>query len=201
MDRWYRDVLIFDNCPFFTRGLHAAFETSATTSITVVETFEREVACIHADDNALPRLLIIGPHIDTPHGFAACREATKHRINIIFMSAHVDDRIFIADAACMAVDRFLPISITAEELLIVASQILSDHHSIHPDIAFGEIHLSPRELEIVRLWSEGKVDKEVATSLHISHATARNHAARILTKLNVHSRLDAIHRARHHGLI
>lgn len=201
MNEWHRDVLIFDNCPFFTRGMHEAFESLSETSISIVETLEMAIEHIRQGNAESSRLLIIGPHIDTPIGFAACREATKHKIDIIFINQHIDDLIFIGDAACMGVNRRLPISTTAEDLFTAASQVLSDKRASVAHPAFGKIQLSPRELEIVRLWADDKTGKEVAAILHISHATARNHAARILTKLNVHSRIDAIHRARHHGLI
>jgi DNA-binding NarL/FixJ family response regulator len=201
MNEWHHDVLIFDNCPLFMSAVRTAFETTDAASISIADSIEQAIESIRAETIATPRLLIIGPHIDTSVGFAACREAAKRKVAIIFINSNIDDHIFIADAAIMGVNRRLPITITAQDLLITASEVLSDAHSDVEAAAFGDMQLSPRELEVIRLWADGKTDKEVAAILCIGHTTARNHAARILTKLNVHSRNDAIHRARHHGLI
>ena len=61
--------------------------------------------------------------------------------------------------------------------------------------------LTPRELEVLALLAEGKGTQEIAGILCISNSTTRNHIRRILRKLNAHSRLEAIARARHLGLL
>ncbi|MGH9322907.1 MAG: response regulator [Vicinamibacteria bacterium] len=47
--------------------------------------------------------------------------------------------------------------------------------------------LTPREREIVQLLAEGKSNKEVASSLHISVKTAETHRTNIMRKLDLHS--------------
>ncbi len=44
-------------------------------------------------------------------------------------------------------------------------------------------------------------DARVADKLNISEATVRNHIQNILTKLEVHSRLEAVAVAMKHGLL
>lgn len=61
--------------------------------------------------------------------------------------------------------------------------------------------LSRRELEVLQLLSKGTPTGEMATTLHISVNTVRNHVNRILVKLGVHSRLEAVHVAVQRGLI
>jgi DNA-binding CsgD family transcriptional regulator len=54
----------------------------------------------------------------------------------------------------------------------------------NPKIKFQplEAPFSPREIEIIRLISEGLSSREIAASLFISHATARTHRQNILDK-------------------
>ncbi len=52
--------------------------------------------------------------------------------------------------------------------------------------------LSERELDVLRAIASGLANKDIANSLRISVATTRNHVQRILKKLNVHSKLEAV---------
>jgi two-component system nitrate/nitrite response regulator NarL len=61
--------------------------------------------------------------------------------------------------------------------------------------------LSQREKEILALLVEGLNNAEIARRLGISQNTARAHAQRVLTKLQVHSRLEAAAFAVRHGLV
>ncbi len=54
------------------------------------------------------------------------------------------------------------------------------------------VTLTAREIEILRLLSGGTSTREIADSLFISVATARNHIQNILRKLDVHSKLEAV---------
>src|SRR5450755_1776624 len=60
--------------------------------------------------------------------------------------------------------------------------------------------LSPRELEVLRLLARGMENDEIARSLHISPPTAKNHVSRVLTKLELPSRVQAAIYAVRHGL-
>jgi PAS domain S-box-containing protein len=60
--------------------------------------------------------------------------------------------------------------------------------------------LSRRELEVLRLMTEGLDTGAAAARLHVSRATVRNHAQNILGKLGVHSRLQAVAYAIRHRL-
>ena len=62
-------------------------------------------------------------------------------------------------------------------------------------------NLTEREREVLSLLAEGLEAQEVAARLHISAKTERNHVANILSKLGVHSRLQAVLFAGRHGLV
>jgi DNA-binding NarL/FixJ family response regulator len=63
------------------------------------------------------------------------------------------------------------------------------------------MHLTKRQLEVLRLLAEGRSTDEIATKLGLSTATVRNYVANLLLRLGVHSRLQAVVVARKAGLI
>ncbi len=51
--------------------------------------------------------------------------------------------------------------------------------------------LTPRELEVLKLISAGKTNKEIAWLLRITVNTAKKHVSQVLAKLDVSSRMEA----------
>jgi two-component system, NarL family, nitrate/nitrite response regulator NarL len=70
---------------------------------------------------------------------------------------------------------------------------------------FGPAHYPPRmltfrELQVLRLMTEGESTKQIARSLAISLSTARTHVQSALVKLGAHSRLEASSIVARYGL-
>jgi len=61
--------------------------------------------------------------------------------------------------------------------------------------------LTPREKEVLRLMAEGTSSRNIAARLGISYTTVRTHIRSLGSKLGVHSKLEAIVKARELGLI
>jgi len=61
--------------------------------------------------------------------------------------------------------------------------------------------LTAREKEVLRLMAEGLPSREIATKLGISYATVRTHIRSLGAKLGVHSKVQAIVKARELALI
>lgn len=61
--------------------------------------------------------------------------------------------------------------------------------------------LTKREQEVLRLIVQGKTNKEIADELVLARDTVRNHVASILSKLGVHSKLQAAAIAVQRGLV
>jgi DNA-binding NarL/FixJ family response regulator len=61
--------------------------------------------------------------------------------------------------------------------------------------------LTPREKEVLRLMAGGKSSRDIGAKLGISYATVRTHIRSLGSKLGVHSKLEAIVKARELALI
>jgi DNA-binding CsgD family transcriptional regulator len=69
------------------------------------------------------------------------------------------------------------------------------------DMALAPEHLTPREHEVLELLAQGMATVEIAAALGISRVTARNHVTRVIEKLGVKTRLQAVLAASRLGLI
>jgi PAS domain S-box-containing protein len=57
-------------------------------------------------------------------------------------------------------------------------------------------HLTPRQVEVLRLLEQGHSTKQIAAELHLTIETVRTHIRRLFRALGVNSRLEAVAAAR-----
>ncbi len=91
----------------------------------------------------------------------------------------------------------------AAEVATLARQIRpeTDHSTPNSEPDLPIPALTPRETDVLALLAEGADTAAIASQLLIGTSTVRNHIQRILHKLGVHSRLEAVACAREHGLL
>jgi DNA-binding NarL/FixJ family response regulator len=70
-----------------------------------------------------------------------------------------------------------------------------------PDDRPPDEPLTPRELEVVALLTEGLPNKAIAQRLGISDQTVKFHVASIYGKLGASNRTDAVRRALRRGIV
>lgn len=61
--------------------------------------------------------------------------------------------------------------------------------------------LTRRQQDVLELLASGQSTGQMASSLHLSRETIRNHVRDLLRALGAHSRIEALAEARRHGLI
>ena len=72
--------------------------------------------------------------------------------------------------------------------------------SKHQEGHRAEAQVGPREIEIIRLLSEGRTNKEIAAQLEITIRTVETHRSNIMHKLGLHSGAEIIHYSLRHGI-
>jgi len=83
------------------------------------------------------------------------------------------------------------------EMLRLAGQSRDDRREARANIE----QLTPREMQVLRALAEGLTNRQIAERLHMSVDTERTHMMNILSKLGVHSRLQALLFAARYGLV
>lgn len=101
---------------------------------------------------------------------------------------------------------FLPKSRDAGEVAAVIRQVAAGGRYIDPEIAADALSdercpLTNRELDVLRLGSNGATTAQIARALSLAPGTVRNHISAILTKLSVDTRQQAAIMARERGWI
>ena len=66
------------------------------------------------------------------------------------------------------------------------SDLIEEPH-VHPDL-----HLTPRQAEVLELLERGRSTSQIAEDLHLSIETVRNHIRHLLRAIGAHSRLEAV---------
>lgn len=96
---------------------------------------------------------------------------------------------------------------TSDELVTAIRQIHDGNryipHAIAARLADRLVrpHLTPRELEILRLVAKGRSNKEVASAMFISEETVKSHMKALFQKLGVRDRVEAVSVSVKRGII
>lgn len=94
-----------------------------------------------------------------------------------------------------------------EELLAAIRTVAAGERYLPPELAqrlAGRVagsDISEREVEVLRLISAGKSNKEIGAALHIAEDTVKRHVSNILTKLGVSDRAQAATEAIRRGFL
>jgi DNA-binding NarL/FixJ family response regulator len=97
------------------------------------------------------------------------------------------------------------------ELVTAIHTVMVGTSAVSPDLLSGTVlrlrrsqsdqAITRREREILALVAEGVPNAKIAARLHISVNTVRNHVQSLLTKLDAHSRLEAVATAVKRGVL
>ncbi len=82
----------------------------------------------------------------------------------------------------------------------LAAQPATEADTCTHQVPSGACLLTEREREVLRMLAQGSKTETISAQLHLSLATVRNHIQRLMAKLDVHSRVEAVAYAHRHQL-
>lgn len=202
-------VLVADHHPIIRIGLKMLFESipdinvigSVTTGIELLEFVESH----HVD--------VVLTEIDLPelNGITALRTLKREfsQIKVIIFSAHAEE-IYAVSTIKAGASGYLTKTVSSQT---IKDAILKVYHGgiyISNDLAkllthnergntIGQLYkkLSMREIEVLKLLSIGKRNKDISEELKINQKTVSTYKARLMKKLNVTNLVDLVNQARH----
>jgi DNA-binding NarL/FixJ family response regulator len=148
-----------------------------------------------------PILVILDLDLSAMSGYMAFRELRDRlgdELPIILVSG---DRIESSDRVAgllIGGDDYVTKPFDPDELLVRAQRLVSKRPAAMP---IPDATLTGREIQILELLGEGKNQERIAKELFISPKTVGTHIQRVLAKLGVHSRAEAVAIAYRSGLV
>jgi DNA-binding NarL/FixJ family response regulator len=125
---------------------------------------------------------------------------------IIVLSSYEGD-VDIRQAMDAGARGYVAKGMVREELLAVIRSVHAGKRRIPAELAaalaehVSDDQLSPREIEVLQLVSEGKLNKEIAAALSLAEGTVKMHVRNILSKLGANDRTEAVTVALRRGII
>jgi DNA-binding NarL/FixJ family response regulator len=157
-------------------------------------------------DSGSPDLVLLDLHMPGMQGFTGLVYLRSRfpDVPVAMISASAEPRIMrraIDYGAC----GFIPKSAPMEDIRTAVREILAGNDWLPaeaggaPDTADEDAQLSsrlaaltPQQLRVLGMLSEGMLNKQIAFDLEISEATVKSHVSAILQKLDVNSRTQAV---------
>jgi DNA-binding NarL/FixJ family response regulator len=152
--------------------------------------------------SATPSLVVLDIDLPGISGYEVCRELRDRHgdgLPILFVSGTRTEQLDRVSGLLLGADDYLVKPFEADEFLARVRRHLS--RSQAPEKANGALSLTAREQEILGLLASGLDQRAIAEQLVISPKTVATHIQRILGKLGVRSRAQAVAFAHQHGLV
>jgi DNA-binding NarL/FixJ family response regulator len=190
-------ILVVDDDPAF-RGFVVALLESA--SFDPIEAANARDALAAARERR-PDGAILDVGLPGMSGYGLCRELRDtygSELPIIFISGSRVDAIDRTAGMMIGGDDYILKPVDPDELLARLRRLLERSRAWSKPVAS---ELTEREIEVLQLIAEGYPPNEVAKLLVIAPKTVSSHVQRILAKLDVHTRAQAVAIAYESGLI
>jgi DNA-binding NarL/FixJ family response regulator len=203
-------IIIAEDHPFFRDGIVNVLNN--TPDIRVIGTVSDGLACVKMARELKPDIILMDVQMPKLGGLAATRQIYQENphVNIIMLSMFEDAETVGEAFSCSASyllkdtereDLIAAIHIVRKGFLVLGSKPVE---RIREAMMGGRIDrmqsefsdLSKREIEVLKLLANDESNKDIASHLHISEKTVRNHVSNIISKLSVKDRHAAARRAR-----
>lgn len=203
-------ILIVDDHPLFREALRGAVEQALeVSSVLEASTIDETVALIDQhDDIDLVLLDLDLPGTSGFGGLLTLRTQFPKQPIVIISGSH--DRRIVDEALSYGVAGFIPKSVAKATLHSAIQETLAGGLFLPPnyqrmagedgggdsDLAKRLASLTPQQFRVLKMLSEGKLNKQIAFELNVGETTVKAHVSAILRKLNVYSRTQAVIKAR-----
>jgi len=199
-------VLIIDDDWLFADVIRGALERVGLEVIGVAHTGRdglKRVRKYHPDG------VVLDIGLPDQDGFVVGRRILEEspRIKVVILTSF-NDQHRIEEAASLGFTAYLTRDMDVPQFQYAIGRAFAGKRMVRPStrpprarspVLLSE--LTPREYEVLTLLVEGAGATQIAVRLGISRNTVRTHVQSILTKFQVHSRLEAATFALQHGLV
>ncbi|PTL37729.1 response regulator transcription factor [Alkalicoccus saliphilus] len=149
-----------------------------------------------------PDICIMDIEMPTKSGLDAAEELKNHPCRIIILTTFARSGYF-ERARKAGVSGYLLKDSPSEDLANSIRTIMDGRRVYAPeliDMVYDSRNpLTEREKEVMKLISDGKTTKQIASALFLTNGTVRNYISSVLDKLEVSNRIEAITLCREKG--
>jgi len=213
-------IVVADDHQVVRAGFAGLLETQP--DFTVVGTAADGAAALRVCREHQPDVVLMDVRMPGMDGIEATRQLTRSGQDgprvLILTTFDLDQYVF--DALRAGASGFLLKDVTAERLFdavrviaageallapAVTRRLISEFAALQPkrDTALtpGLASLTPRETQVLRLVAEGMSNQEIAARLVVTDETVKTHVSRVLSKLGLRDRTQAVVAAYESGLV
>jgi DNA-binding NarL/FixJ family response regulator len=201
-------VLLADDHPLFRDGLRFTLERAA--EVAVVDEAGDGLEAVRMAVASPYDVAVLDVRMPRLDGIEATRQVVATGAKVLVLTMYEDDATVLS-AVRAGASGYLVKGADAEQVVSAVTAVADGHAVFGPSLAgrvlqaFGGAQavrptdlpeLSARETEVLELLAEGLTNNEIGARLFISPITVRNHVSRILAKLQVRDRREAMLRVR-----
>jgi DNA-binding NarL/FixJ family response regulator len=198
-------VLIADDHPLVVGGLRqAVLEAAPEAEIAEAHDFDSMAAALEASDGA--DLVLLDLTMPGVRGFSGLLFLRSERPStpVIVVSGN-EDRAVIRHCLEFGAAGYIPKSHSLDTMRDAIAQVLDGGRWTPPDFDPGAApnressamarrlaSLTPQQIRVLMMLSQGLLNKQIAYELGVSEATVKAHVSAIFQKLGVESRTQAV---------
>lgn len=195
-------VLLIDDHALFRAGMAMLFQ-QMDPEVEVIEANSLEAALAHNLDNARPLdLILLDLHLQGMSGLDGLRPLQKRYPDVpVVVVTGSGEHNAMCEARAKGAKGYLIKTTTAAAMTQALQQVLQGHAHFPQDLAAPpiQVHMTPRQRDVLDLLCQGKANKEIAAILGMSDHTVRAHLKLVFLSLGVHTRTEAVLAARKLG--